>query len=84
MDLTHDVGNQEKPAARVVGRDRQHPHGTHNSYLADTYPNLSVLQQHVKFFDRDDDGMISMLDTFRGFRSARSGSISRSRLLPLF
>ncbi|KNE61878.1 hypothetical protein AMAG_18782 [Allomyces macrogynus ATCC 38327] len=36
---------------------------------ADTDRNLSVLQQHVKFSDRSDDGITSILDTFRGFRA---------------
>ncbi|KNE61881.1 calcium-binding protein 1 [Allomyces macrogynus ATCC 38327] len=68
VDLANDVDNPGLPRASLVV-DRQHPHGTRNPYLADTYPNLSVLQQHVKFFDRSGDGIISMLDTFRGFRA---------------
>ncbi|KAJ3359223.1 hypothetical protein GGF32_009516 [Allomyces javanicus] len=68
VDLANDVDNPGLPRASLVV-DRQHPHGTCNPYLADTYPNLSVLQQHVKFFDRSGDGIISMLDTFRGFRA---------------
>ncbi|KAJ3370649.1 hypothetical protein GGF31_003963 [Allomyces arbusculus] len=68
VDLANEVDNPGLPRASLVV-DRQHPHGTRNPYLADAYPNLSVLQQHVKFFDKDDDGIISMLDTFRGFRA---------------
>ncbi|KAI9223250.1 Caleosin related protein-domain-containing protein [Blastocladiella britannica] len=42
----------------------EHPEGTRGN----PYDTMSVLQQHVKFFDRHHRGYISMLDTFFGFR----------------
>ncbi|KAI3651023.1 hypothetical protein MP228_004504 [Amoeboaphelidium protococcarum] len=44
--------------------DKYHPEGTPKSPQ-----NRSVLQQHVDFFDRNKDGIITPLETFAGFRA---------------
>lgn len=36
----------------------------------------TVMQQHVDFFDRDGDGVISCWDTFVGFRNLGASHIS--------
>ncbi|KAG6011194.1 hypothetical protein E4U54_008223 [Claviceps lovelessii] len=44
-----------------------HPQGTNKNNWAERHQGQSVLQQHCEFFDRDRDGIIWPLDTFRGF-----------------
>lgn len=44
----------------------EHPHGSVE--YSKKFEHLTVLQQHVSFWDRDGDGIITMLDTYRGFR----------------
>ena len=43
--------------------DAEHPNGT---YTPPT--DMTVLQQHMAFWDRDSDGTVWPIDTFRGFR----------------
>jgi hypothetical protein len=41
--------------------------GTIKNDWADTHKQYSVLEQHCLFWDRDGDGYIWPLDTYRGF-----------------
>ncbi|KZT27661.1 caleosin domain-containing protein, partial [Neolentinus lepideus HHB14362 ss-1] len=52
---------------------RTHPEGTTEDAYNHKHSRESVLQQHVAFFDRDQDGVIWPLDTFRGFRQVNFG-----------
>ncbi|OKL58044.1 hypothetical protein UA08_06812 [Talaromyces atroroseus] len=45
---------------------RENPSGSEN--YANKYKDYTVLQQHVLFWDRDNDGTITPLDTYIGFR----------------
>lgn len=40
-----------------------------SGYRGETRPRMSPMQLHVKFFDLNDDGRISPLETFLGFRA---------------
>ncbi|KAM7213390.1 putative peroxygenase 3 [Rhypophila decipiens] len=59
----------ERPA---IGRanlapSTTHPNGSEGGY-ADNLKDYSVLQQHVIYWDRDNDGVIWPVDTYVGFR----------------
>lgn len=62
----------EKPhlARYNEAADRNNPRGTLGA------PFRSVLQQHVDFFDRNKDGIISMWETYTGFRNLGFGIIT--------
>ncbi|EED23685.1 calcium binding protein Caleosin, putative [Talaromyces stipitatus ATCC 10500] len=47
---------------------REHPEGSRKSGWTEKYKEYTVMQQHILFWDRDMDGHIWPLDTYRGFR----------------
>ncbi|MFS7960031.1 putative plant seed peroxygenase [Helianthus anomalus] len=60
-----DLDNKlSKPymARGVTAPDTDNPNGT----LGHKHHNMSVLQQHVSFFDQDDNGIIFPWETFKG------------------
>ncbi|KAJ3311401.1 hypothetical protein HDU93_005127, partial [Gonapodya sp. JEL0774] len=65
-DLHRTLPEAGTPRA-TIAPDAQHPDG--QPYHAKTKKDLSVLQQHAEFFDRDGDGVIWPWETFQGFRA---------------
>ncbi|KAJ0718392.1 putative plant seed peroxygenase [Helianthus annuus] len=49
-------------ARGVTAPDTDNPNGT----VGHKHHNMSVLQQHVSFFDQDDNGIIFPWETFKG------------------
>ncbi|GAQ81996.1 Caleosin [Klebsormidium nitens] len=58
-------GNPGAPQAQIAA-SREQPHGSTDYYDP---KGLSVMQQHVEFFDRNKDGVIMPWETFAGFRA---------------
>ncbi|GAA5998376.1 hypothetical protein JCM5350_005882 [Sporobolomyces pararoseus] len=67
-DLDQKLADPYVPRANIAATV-EHPQGTTENNWAQEHKNESVLQQHVSFFDRDNDGIIWPLDTFVGFHN---------------
>jgi hypothetical protein len=60
--LPKDLHLENPGLARVnEAPDTEHPHGSD-----DAKKNISVLQQHVEFFDRNKDGIVYPYETYAG------------------
>ena len=60
--LPKDLHLENPGLARVnEAPDTEHPHGSE-----DAKKNISVLQQHVEFFDRNKDGIVYPYETYAG------------------
>jgi len=61
-NLSESLGNAGMPRANIAA-SKEVPKGT-----LERPKNKTVLQQHVEFFDTDNDNIIYPLDTFKGLR----------------
>ncbi|RPA85679.1 Caleosin-domain-containing protein [Ascobolus immersus RN42] len=74
-DQLRAVGNFGTARANVAP-SADTPQGTPDNFKLDPRrSHQTVMQQHIDFFDPDQDGIIWPLDTFRGFRQLGSGYI---------
>ncbi|GAA6018005.1 hypothetical protein JCM11491_000028 [Sporobolomyces phaffii] len=67
-DLDQKLADPYVPRANIAA-SVEHPNGTTENDYAEAHKDESVLQQHVGFFDRDNDGVIWPSDTFVGFHN---------------
>lgn len=65
VDLENYINNPAVPRANIAV-SKESPNGTDG--YAKKYEDYTVLQQHVLFWDRDGDGLITPYDTYIGFR----------------
>ncbi|KAF2089152.1 Caleosin-domain-containing protein [Saccharata proteae CBS 121410] len=56
-------------ARATIAASRESPNGTQEGDWARTNQHRTVVQQHVAYWDRDNDGIIWPLDTYRGVRA---------------
>jgi len=55
--------------ARTVAASNEAPHGTTDSDWLERHRHQTPVQQHCAYWDKDDDGIIWPLDTYRGCRA---------------
>ena len=77
QDLDQVMPNPGAPRANLTV-DREHPHGT-----LSPPEDMTVLHQHMAFWDPDGDGLIYPLDTYRGFRNLGFDPIISALSMPI-
>lgn len=61
---------QDAGTARVnIAATEESPEGTQEDDWAERHKDMTVVQQHCSYWDKDGDGIIWPLDTFRGVRA---------------
>jgi peroxygenase len=66
-------------ARALAAPDIYHPEGTTDDHH---HHNMSVLQQHVAFFDRDNDGIIHPWETYNGISTLHLSLVCGIQLRP--
>jgi Ca2+-binding EF-hand superfamily protein len=57
------------PTTATLAAQTPNPHTINTSTSPSPQPQLTALQQHILFWDRDNDGIIYPLDVYTGFRA---------------